>query len=171
MAARPDLGVVLVDEVQATGTTISANMVLSGGLIATAVFESSWPLAEGSYYDVETKSRDGDNAFVQVRSLPKGKTVGSTPARWFTDAILSVEGRYGACELELRNGAECAWARRMCLARPPVRPPACPDPTHPADPTTQRRPTDRGPWPVRARRRSHRREGAERQHRRRHAHP
>ena len=93
---KPDLGVVLASETSTVGKQLLADLVLDGGVVATTSFESKWPLAEGNYYDVETSSRDGDVAFVQVKSLDKGKSFGSLPKAWFSDALFSTEGRYGA---------------------------------------------------------------------------
>ena len=95
--SKPELGMILVDEVKATKAGIAGNLVLDGGVVAAVAFESAWPLAEGGYYDMEAKSRDGsDSAFVQIAKLPRGKSLDSLPKTFFTDTILSVDGRYGA---------------------------------------------------------------------------
>jgi len=95
--SKPDLGIVLVDEPQLKGKSVEANLVLADGLVASVKFDSNWPLAEGGYFDVETKSRDGgDAAFVQVAKLPTGASLATVPKRFFTDTILSVDGRYGS---------------------------------------------------------------------------
>lgn len=93
---RPDLGVVLVDQVSQQGQTLSADLVVAGGLICSVAFDSKWKLAEGGYYDVEANTRDGEAAFLQRVALPKGSTLDSLPAKWFTSAVLGVDGRYGA---------------------------------------------------------------------------
>jgi len=93
---RPDLGVVLVDSVTQQGQTLSADLVVAGGLICSVAFDSKWKLAEGGYYDVEANTRDGEAAFLQRVALPKGSTLDSLPAKWFTSAVLGVDGRYGA---------------------------------------------------------------------------
>ena len=68
--SRPDTGVILLDEVQATGRanspTITADLVLDGGVAASCSFDSVWPLSRGMYYDVETRSKQNDAAFLQV---------------------------------------------------------------------------------------------------------
>ena len=94
---KAELGIILVDEVKQSGASVSADLVLNGGLIATIGFTSpTWPLAEGSYNDVEVKSRDGDAAFMQVVKDSKGAGVGNLKPKFFTDAILGIDGRYGA---------------------------------------------------------------------------
>jgi len=93
---KPDLGVFLIEEPTLTGGTMSANLVVSGGLIATATFDTKWPLAEGGYYDIEAKNREGDAAYIQVGTLDAGESLAKLKASWFTKRICSVEGRYGA---------------------------------------------------------------------------
>jgi len=96
--SKPELGIFLVDAVKYTGSTVSADLVISGGRIASIAYESKWPLAEGGYYDVEVKSKSegGDGGFVQVASLPKGQTLATLKKSWFLDQICDVSGRYGA---------------------------------------------------------------------------
>lgn len=93
---RPELGVILAEAATVTGDTISGNVVLRGGLLATASFTSKWGLAEGGYYDVEAKSKDGDSAFLQVAALPKGKSLAEQPKGWLASQVASISGRYGA---------------------------------------------------------------------------
>ena len=113
--SKPELGVILVDEVKASKTGVVGNVVLADGLAAAVSFDTEWPLAEGGYYDVEAKSRDGgDAAFVQVAKVPGGKALANLPKSFFTDTVLSVDGRYGAYgaptdvkvlkEIELESG-------------------------------------------------------------------
>lgn len=95
--SKPELGIILVDEVKQEGKTgITGNVVLADGLVASVNFNSPWPIAEGGYYDVEVKSRDGDTAFVQVAKVPAGKSLVTVPKSFFVNSILGVEGRYGA---------------------------------------------------------------------------
>lgn len=98
--SRPVTGVVLLDEVVSSGKesspTISAEMVLDGGVAITASFESTWPLAKGMFYDVESRSKGGDGAFMHVASLPSGASLETLPSTFFTDKILSAAGRFGA---------------------------------------------------------------------------
>lgn len=93
---RPELGVILAEAAVATGDTISGDVVLGGGFLATASFNTKWGLAEGTYFDIEARSKDGDNAFVQVAPLPKGKPLLDQPKTWLASTVLSIEGRYGA---------------------------------------------------------------------------
>ena len=59
--SRPETGVVLLEEVQEAGKkdspTVSADLVLDGGVIATATFDSEpgYPLIRGMFYDVEVR--------------------------------------------------------------------------------------------------------------------
>ena len=93
---KAELNMVLVEPVRAQGGTSSAELVLSDGLLASAAFDSKWGLAEGGYYDIEAKTKDGDAAFVQLKTLGAGERLENLKKSWFTDAILSVDGRYGA---------------------------------------------------------------------------
>ena len=76
--SRPVTGVVLLEEVQESGKkdapTVAAELVLDGGVAATATFQSEYPLVRGMFYDVEVKNAKGDGAFLQVARLPDGKT-------------------------------------------------------------------------------------------------
>ena len=77
--SRPVTGVVLLEEVQESGKkdapTVAAELVLDGGVAATATFQSEYPLVRGMFYDVEVKNTKGDGAFLQVARLPDGKTL------------------------------------------------------------------------------------------------
>lgn len=95
--SKPNLGVFLVDAPKQTGNTISGELILNGGIIASVSFESAWKLAQGQYYDIEASpDKSGDSAFVSVYALPSGKTLSSVPKTFFTDALLGVSGRYGS---------------------------------------------------------------------------
>ena len=95
--SKPELRVVLVDEVKQAGNAVSAEVLLSGGKAGIVNFDSALKLAEGGYYDIETKAKDGgDGAFVQVATLPKGQGLDTLKKDWFLQQICSVEGRYGA---------------------------------------------------------------------------
>jgi len=100
--SRPATGVVLLEEVQESGKkdtpTVSADIVLDGGVVATATFQSSpgYPLIRGMFYDVEVKGKAGDSAFMQVAALPEGKTISDMTDKFFTKAVFSTEGRFGA---------------------------------------------------------------------------
>jgi len=94
---KPELGIILVDEVKTVGKSgIAGDLVLADGLVASVKFDSAWPLAEGGYYDVEAKNRENDAAYVQVAKLPGGASFAKLPKTFFTDTLLSVDGRYGA---------------------------------------------------------------------------
>lgn len=96
--SKPDLGVILAEEpteiVNGKGGRVSADVVLSSGL-ATVSFASPWSLAEGNYYDVATKNQNGDSAFLQVVSAG-GKSLSSLDKKFFSKAVLSLEGFFGA---------------------------------------------------------------------------
>ena len=55
---------------------------------------SELKLARGEYYDVEARSKLGDSSFVHVAS--NGGAVAELSAAFFTEAVLSADGRYGA---------------------------------------------------------------------------
>jgi hypothetical protein len=106
--------------VRAEGGTVTAELIVSGGLVASVAFDSKWKLAEGAaaaparadlrkpcftgtiqsapslhpplggYYDVEANTREGDAAFLQRVPLPAGKDLASLPAKFFTSAVLGV---------------------------------------------------------------------------------
>ena len=106
--SRPVTGCVLLDSVSSSGPdatpTLTAELVLDGGVAATATFESRMgPVARGFYYDVEARnSKLGDSAFVQVASLPAGggaddaDALAAVPASFFTRALFRPDGRFGA---------------------------------------------------------------------------
>lgn len=93
---------VLLEAVQETGKkdspTVSAELVLDGGVAATATFQSEqgFPLVRGMFYDVEVRSKTADGAFLQVAALPSGASIGDVDDRFFTKSVLSTEGRFGA---------------------------------------------------------------------------
>lgn len=109
---KPDLGMFVVSEPTETKGLISADLVLSGGIVATAAFDSSWPLAQGGYYDVEAATRDGDTAFLQVAKLGRGENLGSLPTKWYGEKLFGVDGRYGAygqpTDVKIKKSAENA---------------------------------------------------------------
>jgi len=123
---KPSLGIYLLDEVQSSpskkGNTLSADLVLSGGVVATTAFDTAWLPATGGYYDVEAQSRDGESAYVQVRSLEKGESFATLSKTWFAEALFSVDGRYGAygapidTKLKEVKGEEVSGGRSFELA-------------------------------------------------------
>ena len=92
---KPDLGIFLLDAPKAAGKSINADVVLSGGVVATPAFDSPWPLAEGGYYDVEAANREGDTAFLQVVRLGRGESLDKLDKNWYGEKLFSVDGRYG----------------------------------------------------------------------------
>lgn len=98
--SRPSTGVVLLEEVQESGSrgapTVTAELVLDGGVAATATFQAEYPLNRGMFYDVEVRSTSGDGAFMQVAALPDGKSLADVGDKFLTKAVFSTEGRFGA---------------------------------------------------------------------------
>ena len=68
------------------GATISAELVLDGGVAATATFDAApgYELNRGMFYDVEVRSKNQDGAFLQVAALPEGKSIGEVADSFFT---------------------------------------------------------------------------------------
>jgi hypothetical protein len=98
--SRPATGVVLLEEVQETGDkntpTVSAEIVLDGGVAATVTWAAEYPLNRGMFYDVETRAKTGEGAFLQVAPLPNGKSIADVSDSFFTKAVFATEGRFGA---------------------------------------------------------------------------
>jgi hypothetical protein len=101
--SRPATGVVLVAEVQESGRkdapAVTADLVLDGGVVATAAFQSEpgYPLNRGMFYDVEVRSvKTQDGAFLQVAALPDGKSITDVADSFFTKAVFRADGRFGA---------------------------------------------------------------------------
>lgn len=100
--SRPVTGVVLIEDIAESGKkdspSVSADLVLDGGVIATATFdaEPGYPLIRGMFYDVEVRSKTSDGAFLAVASLPDGSQIADVPDKFFTKAVFSTEGRFGA---------------------------------------------------------------------------
>jgi len=93
--SRPELGCILLDEVTQTGNTVTAELVLGGGVVTTAAFDSPFKLATGLYYDVEAKSDKGGSAFLQVVPLG-GESIETASKKLFTRNVLKVDGRFGS---------------------------------------------------------------------------
>ena len=76
------------------GATISAELVLDGGVAATATFDAApgYELNRGMFYDVEVRSKNQDGAFLQVAALPEGKSIGEVADSFFTKKVFSTEG-------------------------------------------------------------------------------
>ena len=88
--SKPELGCIVAAEPTTIGKSgVLADLVLASGL-ATVSFDSPWQLAEGNYYDVAAKSKDGDAAFVQVANA------GATPLAKLTKTV-SLMGSNRCC--------------------------------------------------------------------------
>lgn len=100
--SRPVTGVVLIEDIAESGKkdapSVSADLVLDGGVVATATFDSEpgYPLIRGMFYDVEVRSKASDGAFLQVAALPDGSQITDVPDKFFTKAVFSTGGRFGA---------------------------------------------------------------------------
>lgn len=99
--ARPETGCILTEQVvSSTGsgklTTISAELVTNGGVAASVAFDAAWPVARGTFFDVEARSPEGDSAFVHVRKLPSDASVTSVPASYLTNSVFNKYGRFSA---------------------------------------------------------------------------
>jgi hypothetical protein len=79
--SRPVTGIVLLEEVQENGKkdapTVTAELVLDGGVAATATFdaEPGYRLDRGMFYDVEVRSKANDGSFLQVAALPSSSSL------------------------------------------------------------------------------------------------
>lgn len=99
--SRPRTGVCLLEPVQSvqsssTEVAVQSLLALDGGVAASVRFLSPFPVAKGFYIDVETRSKDGDAAFLQVERLPSAESVASVATDWIISKVLSSEGRFGA---------------------------------------------------------------------------
>jgi len=91
--SRPYTGVILAEAPSASGNAVSADLVLTNGVLAKVGFDApSLKLAKGFYYDVEARAKTGDSAYVHVVASPKGALDGKALAA----KILAADGRYGA---------------------------------------------------------------------------
>ena len=94
--SRPETGCVMVEAPAASGTVVSALLVLNDGVLATVQFDApTLKLAKGFYYDVEARSKTGDSSYVQVLAKP-GKKLDELSAAQIADRVLQPSGRYGA---------------------------------------------------------------------------
>ena len=106
---RPETGVVLLEPVDQSGKTISAELLVASntdaGLSTVAAYESAYPLAKGNYYDVESRNKEGDAAFIHVTTLAAGQKLETVPNSFFTDAALGPTGRFGSYSAPQITGA------------------------------------------------------------------
>ena len=94
--SRPETGCVMVEAPAASGSVVSADLVLNRGVVATVQFDApSLKLAKGFYYDVEARSKTGDSSYVQVVAAPE-KGLDELSAAFIADKVLQPSGRYGA---------------------------------------------------------------------------
>ena len=89
--SKANLGVVLVEAPIQVGNKMSADVVLDGGVIATATMDTPWTLADGGYADFEASTREGEAAYVQVEALGEGQRFDTVPKSWFGDALFKVQ--------------------------------------------------------------------------------
>ncbi|KAJ1455933.1 hypothetical protein M885DRAFT_616758 [Pelagophyceae sp. CCMP2097] len=95
-SARPVTNVIMIEPPSSEGTTVSAGLVLSGGVLATVRFDApALKLSKGMYYDIEARDKLGDSAYIHVAPQP-GAELAQVPAAFITDTILARAGRYGA---------------------------------------------------------------------------
>ena len=91
-----------MEPVDQSGKTVSAEILVAdasnnaGGISAVAAFETNYPLAKGNYYDVESRNKEGDAAYVHVAKLAPGQKLESVPVSFFTDQALGATGRFGS---------------------------------------------------------------------------
>lgn len=98
--SQADLGIVLLDEVKAAKSVLTANLLLDGApraLALTARFDAGegFALAKGGFYDVEARNKDQDNCFLQAAPARGGEGVAALPAKFFADALFKLDGRFG----------------------------------------------------------------------------
>lgn len=66
-----------------------------GRMAALASYSSPWPLAKGSFFDVECRDgKSGDGAFLAVTSNVGGKSVSELGDSFFLDNLLAPTGRF-----------------------------------------------------------------------------
>ena len=98
--SRPETGVVLRDgsDVMRDKRSGAVNAEVLVGQDKNTVltsFESPWPVAKGSVFDVECRDgKTGDGAFMAVTGDTGGKSLSDLPDNFFLDVIFSPTGRY-----------------------------------------------------------------------------
>eukprot|EP00629_Pelagomonadales_sp_RCC1024_P003912 CAMPEP_0119269054 /NCGR_PEP_ID=MMETSP1329-20130426/6605_1 /TAXON_ID=114041 /ORGANISM="Genus nov. species nov., Strain RCC1024" /LENGTH=271 /DNA_ID=CAMNT_0007269041 /DNA_START=317 /DNA_END=1128 /DNA_ORIENTATION=- len=92
--SRPVTGCTLVEAPTSAGGTVSAELVLSGGVLAKVAFDApALKLAKGFYYDVEARDKLGDSSYVHVIPAASGQDLSPS---YLASQILRTDGRYGA---------------------------------------------------------------------------
>mmetsp|Transcript_92057 Transcript_92057/g.173523 ORF Transcript_92057/g.173523 Transcript_92057/m.173523 type:complete len:335 (-) Transcript_92057:99-1103(-) len=94
--SKPELGVVLLEEPREKSNVISADVVLDKGVKATVAFQSAWPRSKSDNVDLETAKKTGESAFLQIQALKEDETLAAVPKTWFSKALFTVQGRFGA---------------------------------------------------------------------------
>jgi hypothetical protein len=59
-----------------------------------ASFSSPWPLAKGSFFDIECRNKQGDSAFIAVTTNVDGQSIDNIKDSFFLENLLSPTGRF-----------------------------------------------------------------------------
>jgi len=101
--SRPETGVVLRDGAEVfrdsrTGNVLAEIIVKAkddSRVPVLASYESPWPLATGTVFDVECRDPNtGDAAFLSVSGNTKGQDLATLPSSFFVDGLFSTTGRF-----------------------------------------------------------------------------
>lgn len=100
--SKPETGVFLRDgsEVSRDPRTgdVLAEILLqdtSGERMAALTsFSSPWPLAKGSFFDVECRNKEGDGAFLAVTTNVNGQPIENIKDSFFLENLLAPTGRF-----------------------------------------------------------------------------
>jgi hypothetical protein len=63
-------------------------------MAALTSFSSPWPLAKGTFFDVECRNKDGDGAFLAVTTNVNGQPIENVKDSFFLENLLSPTGRF-----------------------------------------------------------------------------
>jgi len=101
--SRPVTGVYLRDGSEVSRNSKSGDVLAEiilrtkdgGSMAALTTYTSSYPLAKGSYYDVECRdAKTGDGVFLQVTTNVGGKSISELSDSFFLDNLLASTGRF-----------------------------------------------------------------------------
>lgn len=100
--SRPETGVFLRDGSEVSRNRngdVLAEILLQkedgGRMAAFASYSSPWPLATGSFFDVECRDgKTGDGAFLAVTTSTQGKSIEQLDDSFFLDNLLAPTGRF-----------------------------------------------------------------------------
>lgn len=99
--SKPVTGVFLRDGTGAERDTrtgnVLAEIVLGDKADLSAVlvsFQSAWPLAKGSLFDVECRDKNGNNAFLSVTEKTDVKLLEDIPSSFYLDQLFAPTGRF-----------------------------------------------------------------------------